>query len=146
MNPVALGYTPGATSAALRELTGADETSVYDVDTASAIDLLSRLLVLPAAKAGPVGAERPDSWANLIYNTDGDAAMSLKGFRKDLIIEFLNEQGNVALAYKVFRCWVSEYQALPELDANANAVAIESIVLQNEGWERDESVAEPAVT
>ena len=85
-----------------------------------------------------------ENWANLIYHTDGDAAISLKNFRKDLIIEFLNEQSSVALAYKVYRCWVSEYTGLPELDANANAVAIESMVIQNEGWERDTDVPEPA--
>ena len=75
-----------------------------------------------------------EKWANLIYSTDGDAAISLKDFRKDLIIELLNEQGTVAMAFKVYRCWVSEYQALPELDANAHAIAIEHMVLQNEGW------------
>ena len=58
-------------------------------------------------------------------------------FRKDIIIEVYNEAGQLALAYKVYRCWVSEYQALPELDANANAVAIQTIKLENEGWERD---------
>ena len=63
--------------------------------------------------------------------------------RKDIILEVYNEAGQLVLAYKIFRCWVSEYQALPELDANANAVAIESIVLQNEGWERDTDVTEP---
>lgn len=87
-----------------------------------------------------------EDWANLIYNTDGDAAISLKNFRKDIIIELLNEQGNVAKAYKIYRCWVSEYTALPELDANGNAVAIESMVLQNEGWERDTDVSEPEET
>lgn len=87
-----------------------------------------------------------ESWANLIYTTQGDAAISLKNFRKDIIIELLNEQGTVAKAYKIFRCWVSEYTALPEMDANGNAVAIESIVLQNEGWERDEAVPEPQET
>ena len=87
-----------------------------------------------------------EKWANLIYSTDGDAAISLENFRKDLIIELLNEEGMVAKAYKVYRCWVSEYQALPELDANAHAVAIEHMVLQNEGWERDTSVAEPKQT
>jgi phage tail-like protein len=85
-----------------------------------------------------------EAWANKVFSTDGDAAMSLKEFRKDITIELLNEQGQPAKAYRVFRCWVSEYNALPELDANANAVAIESMVLQNEGWERDEAVAEPA--
>lgn len=87
-----------------------------------------------------------EAWANLVFSTDGDAAMSLKDFRKDIIIELLNEQGTVVKAYKVYRCWVSEYEALPELDANANAVAIERIVLQNEGWERDTSVTEPEET
>jgi phage tail-like protein len=87
-----------------------------------------------------------ENWANLIYNTDGDAAISLNNFRKDIIIELLNEQGVVAKAYKVYRCWVSEYQSLPELDANAHAIAIERMVLQNEGWERDVSVPEPAQT
>jgi phage tail-like protein len=85
-----------------------------------------------------------EAWANLIYTTQGDAAISLKNFRKDVLIEFMNEQGTVAKAYRVFRCWVSEYTALPELDANANTVAIESMVLQNEGWERDPAVTEPA--
>jgi phage tail-like protein len=87
-----------------------------------------------------------EAWANLVYNTDGDAAISLKNFRKDITIELLNEQGSVALAYKVFRCWVSEYQALPELDANAHAIAIQHIILQNEGWERDVDVPEPTET
>lgn len=87
-----------------------------------------------------------EEWANLIYNTDGDAAISLKNFRKDIIIELLNEQGNVAKAYRIYRCWVSEYTALPELDANGNAMAIESMVLQNEGWERDTEVPEPEET
>lgn len=87
-----------------------------------------------------------EEWANLIYNTDGDAAISLEKFRKDIIIELLNEQAVVAKAYKIYRCWVSEYQALPELDANAHAIAIEHMVLQNEGWERDLAVSEPAQT
>lgn len=84
-----------------------------------------------------------ENWANLIYNTDGDMAISLEKFRKDIVIELLNEEGMVAKAYKVYRCWVSEYQSLPEMDANAHAIAIERMVLQNEGWERDLSVSEP---
>jgi phage tail-like protein len=87
-----------------------------------------------------------EAWAGLIYSTDGDMAISMKNFRKDIIIEMLNEMGMVAKAYKVYRCWVSEYQALPELDANANAIAIEHMVLQNEGWERDVDVPEPTET
>jgi phage tail-like protein len=69
--------------------------------------------------------------------------VALKEFRKDIIIEVYNEGGQLALAYKVFRCWVSEYQALPDLDANANAVAIQHIKLENEGWVRDNEVPEP---
>src|SRR5215475_12927608 len=86
-----------------------------------------------------------EMWANKIWNFGSrpGAEVSLKDFRKDLFIEVYNEAGQLALRYKVFRCWVSEYQALPDLDANANAVAIQTIKLENEGWERDESVTEP---
>jgi phage tail-like protein len=84
-----------------------------------------------------------ENWANLVNNFSGDAAMSLKNFRKDVIIDVFNEAGQKAISYKVFRCWVSEYQALPELDASANAVMISTIKLENEGWERDTSVTEP---
>lgn len=87
-----------------------------------------------------------ETWANMVHNTDGDAAISLKNYKKDITIELRNEAGQVALAYKVYRCWVSEYQALPELDANGNAVAIEHMVIQNEGWERDVDVPEPTET
>jgi phage tail-like protein len=83
-----------------------------------------------------------EAWANLVYSTDG-TFISLKKFRKNLTIQLRNEAGQTVLAYNVFRCWVSEYQALPELDANGHAVAIEHLVLQNEGWERDLAVTEP---
>ncbi len=86
-----------------------------------------------------------EQWANKVwdYGAGLGAEVSLKDFRKDIIIEFYNEAGQLAIAYKVYRCWVSEYQALPDLDANANAVAIQHIKLENEGWERDTSVTEP---
>jgi phage tail-like protein len=87
-----------------------------------------------------------EDWANKVNNFQGDAAMSLKSFRKDITIEVFNEAGQVVLAYNVFRCWVSEYQALPELDASANAVMIQTIKLENEGWERDRAVTEPTET
>jgi len=82
------------------------------------------------------------AWATLVYNHEGDGAVSLKNFRKDITIELLNLQGTVVKAYNVFRCWVSEFTALPELDANANALAFETIVLQNEGFELDAAVVE----
>ena len=82
------------------------------------------------------------AWATLVYNHEGDAAVSLKNFRTDITIELLNLQGTVVKAYNVFRCWVSEFTALPELDANANALAFETIVLQNEGFELDAAVVE----
>ena len=86
-----------------------------------------------------------EKWANKVWNFGSGlgAEVSLKDFRKDVIIELYNEAGQLAIAYKVFRCWVSEFQALPGLDANANAVAIQTIKLENEGWERDTEVAEP---
>jgi phage tail-like protein len=87
-----------------------------------------------------------ERWANKIWNFGAGlgSEVSLADFRKDIIIELYNEAGQLAKAWKLFRCWVSEYQSLPELDANANAVAIESIKLENEGWERDLDVVEPA--
>lgn len=87
-----------------------------------------------------------EEWANLVNNFQGDAAMSLKNFRKDITIDVFNEASQKVLSYNVFRCWVSEYQALPELDASGNAVSIQSIKLENEGWERDTSVTEPTET
>ena len=72
--------------------------------------------------------------------------MSLKNFRKNITVDVFNLQGAKVLSYNVFRCWVSEYQALPQLDAGGNAVMIQTIKLENEGWERDTSVQEPAET
>jgi phage tail-like protein len=86
------------------------------------------------------------TWAGRVYNFGSSlgSEVSLVNFRKDIYLEFYNEAGQLVIAYKIFRCWVSEYQALPELDANANAVAFEHIKLENEGFERDTSVTEPA--
>jgi len=91
-----------------------------------------------------------ERWANKVWNFSppnpkaaSGQEVSLKDFRKDLVIELFNETGAPALRYVVYRCWVSEFQALPDLDANANAVAIQSIKLENEGWERDYELAEP---
>lgn len=72
--------------------------------------------------------------------------MSLKNYRKDINIDLFNLQGSMVMSFRAYRCWVSEYQTLPELDANGNCVAIERIVLQNEGWERDTAVHEPTET
>jgi phage tail-like protein len=85
------------------------------------------------------------NWANKVWNFGAGlgSEVSLKGLRKDIIIELMNEAGQMVIAYKVYRCWVSKYQALPDLDSNANAVAIQHIKLENEGWERDTSVTEP---
>lgn len=85
-----------------------------------------------------------ESWANLVNNIQGNAAMSLVNYRKDIVINVLNLQGTVAMSYKLYRAWVSEFQALPEFDAGTmNAVGIQTITVQHEGWERDASVAEP---
>jgi phage tail-like protein len=88
-----------------------------------------------------------ENWAKKVSNFGAaplkSLEMGLGDFRKNLIIEVYNESGQLAIRYNVYRCWVSEYQALPDLDANANAVAIQHIKLENEGWERDYEVAEP---
>lgn len=87
-----------------------------------------------------------ERWANKVWKpgAGSGAEASLKDFRKDIVIELYNEAGQLAIAYKVYRCWVSEYQAMAELDANGNAVLLQSLRLENEGWERDTSVTEPA--
>ena len=86
-----------------------------------------------------------EKWADKVWKLGAGLGheVALRDFRKDIRIEILNEAGQLVLAYNVFRCWVSEYQALPDLDANASAVAIMHIKLENEGWERDMSVVEP---
>ena len=87
-----------------------------------------------------------EQWANKVWNYGNGLGQetSLKDFRKDIIIEMYNEAGQLVIAYKIYRCWPSEYQAQPDLDANANAVAIQHLKLENEGWERDYEVKEPA--
>jgi phage tail-like protein len=87
-----------------------------------------------------------ERWANKVWNFGSGlgSEVSLRDFRKDILIEIYNEAGQLVIAYRVFRCWVSEFTAQPDLDANANAVAIQNIKLENEGWERDTEVAEPA--
>ncbi len=87
-----------------------------------------------------------EQWANKVWDyhntvsqegsSSGNKDVSLKDFRKDIVLKVYNEAGQLVMAYNIYRCWVSEYQAMPELDANSNAVAIQSLVLQNEGWER----------
>jgi phage tail-like protein len=89
-----------------------------------------------------------EKWANQVWSLlpNANGASQAPDFRKDLTIEVYNEAGQLALAYKVYRCWVSEYQALPELDANSNGIAIEHIRVENEGWERDTSIGPPRAT
>lgn len=92
-----------------------------------------------------------EKWANKVWNFQNAQAgadqrtkeVSLADFRKDIIIDVFNEAGQKAISYKIYRCWISEYQALPDLDANANAIAIQHIKLENEGWEIDNEVKEP---
>ena len=87
-----------------------------------------------------------ERWANKVWNLGAGLGVeiSLRDFRKDIILEIYNEAGQLAIAYKVYRCWVSEFQATADLDANANAVLIQHIKLENEGWERDQEVPEPS--
>ena len=86
-----------------------------------------------------------DQWANQVQNYGGSlgSGVSLANFRKNLFLDFMNEAGQKARSYKIYQCWVSEYKALPDLDAGANAIAIQHTKLENEGFERDTSVTEP---
>lgn len=112
---------------------------------------LSRMVTSPGkTRFEPITLERGvthdtafEDWANQVFNVEGDAAVSLKGFRQDLVISLFNLSGQLVKSYFVFRCWVSEYQALSELDATGEtSVAIERIVLQHDGWQRDKDVVE----
>ena len=86
-----------------------------------------------------------EAWATKVWaiGTGLGSEVSLSDFRKNLLVEMYNEAGQLAITYKIYRCWVSEYQALPELDANANAVAIQHIKIENEGWSREVETPEP---
>ena len=86
-----------------------------------------------------------EKWANKVWSLGHalGSEVSLKDFRKDIILDIFNEAGQKVISYKIYRCWPSEYQAVPDFDANANAVAIQHLKLENEGWERDLSVTEP---
>lgn len=92
-----------------------------------------------------------EAWANKVWDyKHSTAAMdfpeeqaSIKDFRKDIVLELYNEAGQKVMAYNIYRCWVSEFRAMPKLDSNGSAVAIQSIKLENEGWDRDASVEEP---
>lgn len=86
-----------------------------------------------------------ENWANQVFELGGGSGneVALASYKKDVILELLNEAGQLVIAYRIFRCWPSEYVAVGDLDANNTAVAIESITLENEGWERDKDVTEP---
>jgi len=84
-----------------------------------------------------------EKWANMVHPYSGDTGMDLVRYKKDMTLEMMNEKGHVVMRYFLYDCWVSEFTALPELDANANAVAIESIKIELEGWERDQDTKEP---
>jgi phage tail-like protein len=84
-----------------------------------------------------------EKWANIVHAYAGDPTMDLANYKKELTLEVLNERGHVAKRYFLHGCWVSEFTAVPDLDANANAVAIENIKVELEGWERDAETKEP---
>jgi phage tail-like protein len=107
-------------------------------------------LVPGRTKFDPITLERGvtydasfEQWANLVWKSGADPEGAVAKAFKDINLDIFDEHGQLVISYKIYRCWVSEYQALPELDAHANAVAIEHIKLENEGWERDLSVPEP---
>lgn len=84
-----------------------------------------------------------EAWANKVHPYAGDTAMDLAAYKKNLTLEMMNEKGHVVYRYFLYNCWVSEYTAIPELNANANAVAIESLKIELEGWDRDKDQKEP---
>jgi len=142
---------PGGTFAVVAGVSkvGALKRSTEVINHREGGDISTERLSPGRSKFDPITLERGvtfdpefEKWANLVYSTDGDGAVSLANFRKDIMIEFLNLQGTIVRRYRVFRCWVSEYTSLPELDANANAIAFEHLMLQNEGHELDPDIVE----
>jgi phage tail-like protein len=88
-----------------------------------------------------------EDWANAVFElSDQGVASGGQNFRKSVRIELLDEAGQLVLAYDVFNAWVSQYTALPDLNSSANAIAIEEITLEHDGWARDTSVVPPAQT
>jgi phage tail-like protein len=87
-----------------------------------------------------------EKWARTVFDHENKNQPTLVGFRKDISIELLNEQGTIVRRYNVSNCWVSEHEMLPELDASSGAYAIERLVIQHEGISRDEGVVEEAET
>jgi phage tail-like protein len=141
----------GQTVAGVSKVSGLKRTTEV-IEHRSGGDPTSPYKTPGAVKYEPITLERGlthdtefEKWANKVwhYGAGMGAEISLKDFRKDIVIEVYNEAGQKVLAYNVFGCWVSEYSALPEMDANANAIAIETLVLENQGWERDYDVTEP---
>jgi phage tail-like protein len=84
-----------------------------------------------------------EKWANMVHPYSGDTGMDLVNYKKDLMLEVMNEKGHVAFRYFLYDCWISEFTSMPDLDANANAVAIENIKIELEGWDRDTDTKEP---
>lgn len=143
----------GSPVAGLRKMSGLKKTT-ETVKWRSAGDPAHERILPGGTSYEPVTLEQGlthdpvfEEWANLVNNFQGNAAMSLVQFRKDIVINVLNLQGVVAISYVLHRAWVSEFQSLPELDAGTmNAIGIQSIVLQHEGWWRDVAVIEPTET
>ncbi len=99
-----------------------------------------------ATSYAPIILRRPrtfdkafERWANKVWNRNGSigAEVSLKDFRKDITIELCDENGRVLLAFHVYRCWPSEYIAISKQKVGDDSLAMETLVLEHEGWERD---------
>jgi phage tail-like protein len=132
-------------------------TSTSPVAVVSKVGTLKRSSEVIEYKSGGDGVIRKGlgltqdqdfvTWANYSQVLDsGSPSQSLANLRKEVRIDLLNEEGQPVWRFLIHRCWVSEYQALPDLDAGANAVAIEHIKLENEGWEQDTTLTEPLET
>lgn len=140
----------GAPVAGLKKMSGLKKTTEV-VKWRSAGDIASERMMPGGTSYENITLEQGlthdlvfENWANLVNNIDGSAAMSLVNFRKDIVINVLNLQGNVAMSYQVFGAWVTEFQTLPEFDAGTmNAVGIQTLALAHNGWDRDEAAGEP---
>ena len=97
-------------------------------------------------RPGPIkdGAISPENEVTL----DGEfkkwesSRVALETVHKGIALDVYDEMGRIALVCRIWRCWVSEFLGMQDLKANPNALPIQLITLETEGWERVNNVKE----
>lgn len=85
-----------------------------------------------------------EMWASQVHGQEGSSITELRNYKKDMKIDLLNLQNQVAISWCLFQCWPSSFQTMPDLDAGQNGIAVESLTIEVERWSRDPDVTEPS--